>query len=170
MEKFLEQYLGKFERSGFEIYTPRTCSENEPVVDVNHVPVRVDQNIPVVTVLYLEQETDERVSGKTPNEILLRLRKAPLECLLVKGEQIRVPRSVLLDPVERLGVGEELDDPGALGGHDNLVRAEPETDPSSLEDLPELVDDLHRDELLAQIVSALDDDAPALVGGEVPVR
>ena len=68
----LDVLEGQLERRGLEADVPRRVREHESEVDVDQVPVAVEQDVPVVPVLDLQEVCHERVPRKRPGEVALR--------------------------------------------------------------------------------------------------
>jgi hypothetical protein len=55
--------LSELKGYGLEIQVARRIGQEEAKVDVNHMPLRVEQDVSVMSVLYLKDVAEERIAG-----------------------------------------------------------------------------------------------------------
>ena len=148
--------------------------EEEAEIDVDYVTVFVDHDVAVVAVLDVEDIADEGIRGKGLDEVeassfiaLRGLRAKVVEKVVLKT--VHAIGELLLDAVNTHGVVDALHDTRVMVGGDDLVDLETQVDVADHEDLGDLVDELHSELLLAQVVVGLDDqfnEFPGLQGAE----
>ena len=63
--------LSQLEWCTFEAHSSGRVLEHEPKVDVNHMAVPVQKNIPIVSIFYSKKVCEETVSGETADEVEL---------------------------------------------------------------------------------------------------
>ena len=143
-------------KGGFlEVHVPRRTWKHETEVDVNDMPVDIDQNIVVMAVFDVEEVGDKTVASQG-------LDKVHYGCLPVKPEHLFVDIAQiafswgLLQERDGPGVVDELDQPAVGTVGNDRVGLDPYFYVLLCEDLIDKRDQLHRHVLLSQIVPALD--------------
>eukprot|EP00597_Dinobryon_sp_UTEXLB2267_P014935 CAMPEP_0170124130 /NCGR_PEP_ID=MMETSP0020_2-20130122/18005_1 /TAXON_ID=98059 /ORGANISM="Dinobryon sp., Strain UTEXLB2267" /LENGTH=127 /DNA_ID=CAMNT_0010356027 /DNA_START=292 /DNA_END=674 /DNA_ORIENTATION=- len=125
-----------------------------PVVDVQDVSFVVDHDVGIVTVLHLQEVSEQAVSGQTPHEVVdglrvhQRIRRAERE--LEELPQTQIPTSAgpashegsesLLDLIQRLGILDELDQAAVSPCAHDLVGPQEDVQPLHLEHLLAVLD------------------------------
>ena len=99
--------MRQLERRALERDDARRVRDHEAKVDVDDVALGVDQDVPVVSVLHLEQVADQRVRCEALQEVQLRDLEVLHEDLRVDLPQ-RLVRVLLLQRVQRYRVWDEL--------------------------------------------------------------
>mmetsp|Transcript_26151 Transcript_26151/g.83517 ORF Transcript_26151/g.83517 Transcript_26151/m.83517 type:complete len:428 (-) Transcript_26151:486-1769(-) len=167
----LEQLPRELEGGGLEVDPPGGVGEHEAKVDVDDVPLLVHEYVAVVPVLDLEDVAHNRVGRHALHEGPLGLHelRAAHGVPAVEVVQEAAPGHRALDGVQAQRVGDALDERGLGGRHEDLVGAEPEGEAGLGEDLVELPHQLHGEELLAAVVSGLDDHAAQVPVGAPPM-
>mmetsp|Transcript_1900 Transcript_1900/g.4203 ORF Transcript_1900/g.4203 Transcript_1900/m.4203 type:complete len:233 (-) Transcript_1900:2535-3233(-) len=131
----------------------------------------IDQDVSVVSIFDLQQVADHGVGSERQHEVLTSFLVHPLAPpvpLLEVAAEVGLLCSslpaaqLLLEPVQADGVGDDLDQPSVGRSREDLVRLQPHWEVRFLEDLLEESDKLHRELLLPQVVSALDDNGDQL--------
>ena len=71
---------------GLEVHATRGGLKHEAEINVDEVPLRINEDVPIVPVLHIEQVVEERVPGQTLREIFLCLIEVVVpEIFLVKS-------------------------------------------------------------------------------------
>lgn len=113
----LDELGRQLKRTGLEAQITRRCRQNEAEVYVNQMAVAVQQDVAVVTILHLNEITDQTVRGTALNEIFLRHaerlrgRRAELPFEVLEKRQL----ALLLHLMERHCVQDRLDQTAVVG-------------------------------------------------------
>lgn len=158
----------EFEGGRLEIPTSWGDAEDKPEVDVHDVALIVDKDIAVVAILNLQDVRKDAVGCQRLCELPLGLVHLESINALVEVIQRNKGLSVLLlQLVQGDPVGDELQDTRTLTCHDYLVRAQIESEACVGEDVPDLGNYLHANDLLSQIVPSLHYHVSEFVAGKL---
>lgn len=133
-----------------------------------NVALGVDHDVAVVAVLHLENVLDQGVARQTDREVLQGAVGVAPEGALVDLEEA-LP-GVLFEATEGDRVGEILDEPRSLREDYDVVGPHPQLDVGLSPDPTHEFNQLHGEELLSEVVAALDQISSNHVGLEIPVQ
>mmetsp|Transcript_28768 Transcript_28768/g.81141 ORF Transcript_28768/g.81141 Transcript_28768/m.81141 type:complete len:471 (+) Transcript_28768:128-1540(+) len=151
--------VGEFERCAFHAeFVSRCHSHGETEIDEDQMSLRVDHDVAVVAVLQAEEVGDQRVGGQTPHEVLLGLLEGLAVGTIVGFHKVLAHAAYfwipvgLFESVDGGGIDQYLNEAGAAGRAQDAVRLQPERELGLGEDGFVVVDHLHDEDLLSQIV------------------
>ena len=152
----------------------RSVREEKSEVNVHDVPLDIDENVSVVSVLDLEDVAQEGIGCKRLHKVVSGLFEGFCFCaaeLLFKVVyDLRVATHRLFDAVDAQGVVGKLHETASWASCKDLVRFHPEVEFLCFEDLVKLTDELHREGLLPNIVVRFHDDPHNLPGVQTTER
>mmetsp|Transcript_7578 Transcript_7578/g.14186 ORF Transcript_7578/g.14186 Transcript_7578/m.14186 type:complete len:256 (-) Transcript_7578:1978-2745(-) len=129
------------------------------------VSMAVEEDVPIVSVLDVQQVADQRIPSHTLHKVLLSLFEVRSPALLEESEKGGVSSTILLYPVQGLCVRHKLDQAGVIGNYHDLIGLKPELQVGVAEDFIDTAYELHREELLAQVIMPFNNHHPELPTG-----
>eukprot|EP00639_Heterosigma_akashiwo_P005275 CAMPEP_0194576286 /NCGR_PEP_ID=MMETSP0292-20121207/11459_1 /TAXON_ID=39354 /ORGANISM="Heterosigma akashiwo, Strain CCMP2393" /LENGTH=275 /DNA_ID=CAMNT_0039428299 /DNA_START=410 /DNA_END=1234 /DNA_ORIENTATION=- len=168
----LHPLLRQLEGRPLEVRVARRPGEHEPEVDVDGVALGVQEDVPVVPVLQVEQVAQDGVRAQALHEAVPRLDEpgGPLvpEAALEEVQQRGELGVVALEGVDADGVRHGLDHAAAAARGQDVVRPHVHRQGRVPQDLRHLLHELAGEHLLAQVVVGLDDHGHQPPAGQVP--
>mmetsp|Transcript_33658 Transcript_33658/g.51947 ORF Transcript_33658/g.51947 Transcript_33658/m.51947 type:complete len:312 (-) Transcript_33658:3040-3975(-) len=156
----LNHFGGELEGSALELHSfSRGVREEESKVNMHDVPLDINKDVTVMSVLDLEDVAEQRVGSQRLAEVLPRLlvlaSLGRAELLLEVLLDVRVLSHFLLDAINTQSISGNFDQTTLLSSGKNLIGLEPQVQLLQLEDLVERADELHGKLLLADVIVRL---------------
>mmetsp|Transcript_8766 Transcript_8766/g.14749 ORF Transcript_8766/g.14749 Transcript_8766/m.14749 type:complete len:210 (-) Transcript_8766:457-1086(-) len=150
----------------------RRGQKEEPKINMNQMTPVVQQNIPVVPILDLQQETNHGITGERFNKVRLGvdILVGAFSKMIIKELSQRCKVGIVaFERVNRDGVGDGFNYTTTIGQRHNLVRAQPNGNLLLGQDGCHTVNQLRSQLFLSQIIIGLDEDwheTPTRVGSK----